>query len=103
MIVLTAIGGIVGVLALLTIASIWKGYVLTVLWGWFVVPTFGLPALALAPAIGLAMVVSFLTYQHTASQEPDPDVSTRMAKAIAHTLVMPALVLGIGWVVARFV
>lgn len=103
MIVLTAIGGIVGVLALLTIASIWKGYVLTVLWGWFVVPTFGLPALALAPAIGLAMVVSFLTHQSDASKEPDGEFSDRMLKAIAHTLVMPALVLGIGWVVARFV
>ena len=103
MVVFAAIGSIVGVLALLVVASMWKGYVLTILWAWFVSPTFGLPALALAPAIGFAMVVSFLTHQSDASKEPEGDFSERAIKAVAHTLVMPAFVLGIGWVVARFV
>lgn len=102
MVVMAAFGGFVGVLALLVLSSMWKGYVLTVLWAWFVVPTFGLPALAIAPAIGLAMVVSFLTHQRDASKEPEGDFSARMAKSVAHALVMPALVLGIGWVVHQF-
>ena len=102
MVALAALGGFVGVIGLLVLASMWKGYVLTALWAWFVVPTFGLPALAIAPAIGIAMVVSFLTHQSDASKEPDGDLSARMSRSIAHTLLMPALVLGIGWVVHQF-
>jgi putative Mn2+ efflux pump MntP len=102
MVFMSAFGGFVGVLALLTLSSMWRGYVLTVLWGWFVVPTFGLSALALAPAIGLAMVVSFLTHQSDATKEQEGDFSTRMARAAGYALVMPALVLGIGWVVHQF-
>lgn len=102
MIAMAAFGGFVGLIGLLAISSLWRGYVLTVLWAWFVVPTFGPPALAIAPAIGLAMVVSFLTHQSDATKEPEGDFSARMAKALAYALVMPAFVLGIGWIVQRF-
>jgi len=97
-----AVGFIAGVLVLLAISAIWKGYVLTVLWGWFVVPTFGLPALSLAPAIGMSMVVSFLTHQSDATKEQEGSSSERLAKAVAHALLVPALVLGIGAVVRHF-
>jgi putative Mn2+ efflux pump MntP len=102
MIALAAFGGIVGVFALLALSSIWKGYVLTVLWSWFVVPTFGAPLLTIAPAIGLAMVVGFLTHQSDATKTPEGDSSERFMRAVAHALVMPLLVLGIGWVVRQF-
>lgn len=102
MVAMAAFGGFVGLLALMVLSSMWKGYVLMILWAWFVVPTFGLPALAIAPAIGLAMVVSFLTYQSDASKEPECEFSERMAKAVARALLTPAFVLGIGWVVRQF-
>ena len=99
---LAGVGAIVGVLGLLAISAMWKGYVLTVLWGWFVVPTFGLPVLALAPAIGVSLVVSFLTHQSDATKEQEGSSSERFAKSVAHALLMPALVLGIGAVVRQF-
>ena len=102
MIALAALGGTVGLIALMTLSSMWRGYVLTVLWSWFVVPTFSLPALALAPAIGLSLIISFLTYQHDSAKEPEGEFADRMAKAIALALLMPAMVLGIGWVVHQF-
>lgn len=34
-----------------------RGVVLTVLWGWFVVPVFGLPALTVPVALGLVILV----------------------------------------------
>ena len=40
MIVMAAFGGVIGLLGLMVLSSMWKGYVLTVLWAWFVVPTF---------------------------------------------------------------
>jgi hypothetical protein len=99
---LAGVGFIVGVLGLLAISAMWKGYVLTVLWGWFVVPTFGLPVLALAQAIGMSLVVSFLTHQSDATKEQKGSWSQRFAKSVAYALLMPALVLGIGAVVRQF-
>ncbi len=60
---LAILGGAVGLGFLWFFGSIWSGYVLTILWHWFVVPTFQLPELTIFPAIGIAMVVSYLTYQ----------------------------------------
>ncbi|MBU4347936.1 hypothetical protein KJ671_00275 [Patescibacteria group bacterium] len=42
-----------------------RGYVLSVLWGWFIVPVFHLPELTLAVAIGIAMIMSIITHQHS--------------------------------------
>ena len=98
MIGLAAFGGLLGLMAL---SAMWKGYVLTVLWAWFVVPVFGLPALALAPAIGLSLVVSFLTYQHGVAQDDTGDFSDRIAKSVVNAMLWPAMALGIGWVVRQ--
>lgn len=38
-----------------------KGHVLSVLWGWFLVPSLGVPALNLVPAIGLSIIMELLT------------------------------------------
>lgn len=91
-----------GFLALIPLSAMWRGYVLTVLWAWFVMPTFGLPALGIAPAIGLALVVSFLTHQSDAAKKPEGDFAERMATAVAYAFLLPLLVLGIGWVVHQF-
>jgi hypothetical protein len=103
MVLMASIGWFVGVLALLALSLIWRGYVLAVLWGWFAVPTFGLPELALAPAMGLSLVVSFLTYQIDATKKQEGSEMARFTKAAAHSLLMPALALGVGWVVHQFV
>jgi hypothetical protein len=91
-----------GFLALIPLSVIWRGYALTVLWAWFVAPTFGLPELAIAPAIGLSLVVRYLTHQSDAVKTPEGDFGERMAKACAYALLLPLLVLGIGWVVHQF-
>lgn len=99
---LAEVGAIFGVLGLLAISAMWKGYVLTVLWGWFVAPTFGLPVLALAPAIGMSLLVSFLTYQSDATKTREGSSAQRFAKSVAHELLVTALALGIGAVVRQF-
>ena len=46
--------------------ALWRGFVLTKLWAWFIVPTFGLPMLTMIPAIGLSLVVGmFIPYNKT--------------------------------------
>jgi hypothetical protein len=63
MVFLAILGGFVGIVALVVLSTLLRGYALSVLWGWFMVPTLGLPHLSVAQAIGIAIVVSFLTYQ----------------------------------------
>jgi uncharacterized membrane protein SpoIIM required for sporulation len=48
-----------GVVFLTLAAVLIRGYCLSVLWGWFVVPIFGLPALTIAGALGLALVLNY--------------------------------------------
>jgi hypothetical protein len=53
-----------------------RGLVLQALWGWFIVTTFALPDLTLVQALGLSLVVSFLTMQ---LENDDPKNDTRSA------------------------
>lgn len=87
---------------LIAIGAIWNGYALTILWGWFVVPTFGAPMLALAPAIGLAMVASYLTHQYTPKVAREGSTWEQIGHALSHTAMKPAIALLVGWVVKQW-
>ena len=82
------------------LSAIWAGFTFSVLWAWFVVPTFSAPPLTIPVAIGLVLLVAFLTYQHSRSSTTG-DTST--AEMIARAILRPALVLLLGYVVHLFV
>lgn len=42
-------------------AIIFSGFTFSILWGWFVVPLFGLPALGIATALGVLLVATYAT------------------------------------------
>jgi len=103
---MTVLFAIFGIAGLLVVSSIWRGYVFSVLWKWFVVSfaaTVGVtvPLLSIPVAIGIAMVVSFLTYQYQYSKD-DRSEAEKLGGAFAIALVYPALVLLCGWVVTLF-
>jgi len=87
---------------LIVVGVLLKGYVLTVLWGWFVVTTFGLPALSLASAIGIALTVSFLTHQVIEQQEKKRDIADSVVHSVGVTVLHPLLALLMGWIVQKF-
>lgn len=86
-----------GFCLLIAAAAVWRGYVLSILWSWFIVPAFGLPALTVPLAIGLSLLVGFLTAQRL---KKDKDFD--WGAAIGHLIFGPAMVLLIGWCVTRF-
>ena len=88
----------------LTLSAIWRGYVLMMLWAWFVVPTFNLSDLVLTQAMGLALLVSFLTYQMDADKKPEEDVAftERVIRTLVNAALAPLLALVIGWCVHQF-
>ena len=93
---------IVGFIGMMIVSSIFNGYALSVLWGWFVVPTFGLPELTIAPAIGLAMVVSYLTHQHRTDEKSEKNFGEQMATTFSWAISKPLFALLFGWVVHLF-
>lgn len=51
-------------------AAIFSGYVFSVLWGWFVVSTFGLPAIGIAAAaLGVILVGTYVAHQYVPLDE----------------------------------
>jgi hypothetical protein len=91
-------GALIGIPALLAVTAIWRGYVLSILWGWFAVPAFGLPTLSIPLAIGLALIVGYLTADSTLERKRQG-----FGAAMAVSLLGPAFVLLVGWIVSRFV
>ncbi len=81
--------------ALIAASAIWRGYVLSILWIWFIVPAFGLSPLSIPYAIGFALVVSFLTPMPSKGKELD------WSNAIAQIAFAPALALLCGWIVTK--
>lgn len=58
-------GSIVGTYCWIATSVIFKGYTLSLLWEWFVTPAFWIPAIDLAPAIGLVLIAEYLPRQTT--------------------------------------
>ncbi len=78
--------------------SIWRGYVFSVMWLWFIVPVFAAPPLRIPYAIGLALVIGMLTHQ-TRKTEDDPS----MAHIMIVGALAPLVMLGVAWIVKLFV
>lgn len=58
-----------GYLVAIGLCPIIGGYTLSVLWGWFVVSSFGAPALSIAQAYGLMLVAGILRPSNPAVTE----------------------------------
>jgi hypothetical protein len=77
-----------------------QGYVLHVLWSWFMVSTFGLPELFISQAIGLMVVVNFASGRMGArtTKAEDDEWQGDLAKGIFN----PLIALLIGWIITWF-
>lgn len=97
---------LISLVVIIPLSAVLNGWVLTKLWGWFIVPTFGLPELGIVPAIGLAIIIEFLT-QHTTSRKSSDDDEyksngQKVAIIIAKDIFIALSYLLIGWVVSLF-
>lgn len=90
---------IIATFALAPFSMMWRGYVLTKLWAWFVVTRFSIPMIDLPSAIGLAVTVHFLTYQNIRTPKDERPLSEQMMATILSMALLPAFVLFIGWIV----
>lgn len=94
----TALALLVGAIILLPLVSLLNGWVLSILWGWFVVPTLHLPPLTLFPAIGIALVAAFLIYVPSI-EHPNDTMRKTIARVIGLTFGRSFSYLAFGWVI----
>lgn len=79
-----------------------NGWVLSKLWLWFVVPIFGFKPLTVVQAIGIALVVRFLTADTTTSpKNPDETNAEKFAKILVPYFIS-IIALGMGYLVKLF-
>ena len=81
--------------------ALWRGYVLFLLWAWFVVPTFGAPTLSIPAAIGVSLIVTYLARDGRPAEKVKK-FSEQLASALVRAGLAPLIALGIGSVVRVF-
>ena len=100
------LGWLVAIAGVFVLGPLWSGYVLSVLWGWFLVPAFHLPQISIALAIGISLVVNMLTAKSSSESVEsgkDKGLSESFIRALAFACLYPLLALGIGAIVHAFV
>lgn len=91
-------GSLAALILTLVWGAFWAGLAASVLWSWFAVPIFGLPALGVAQAYGIALVLrSFRGMTHEDSKT-DRSVGEVFARCIMLPPLMCGLLLLCGWV-----
>ncbi len=85
-------------IGLFTYLVIIRGFVLVKLWLWLIVPTFGLTVLSLPAAIGVSLVVGFLTSELKTA----PDKEEATAFGLVLILINPFLSLLFGYIISLF-
>ena len=98
-----ALGYIVSWIVTLIGGTLLRGWALSILWGWFIVSTFHAQPLRIVEAIGVSLVVGFLTasYPKASTTESRPQ-SLLLIEAIGYSFLLPFITLGVGWIVHLF-
>jgi hypothetical protein len=96
-----AVFGVPAAALLIAARMVWTGYALAVLWGWFMVPAFQLPALSVPMAIGVSMVLGGMTgLKRSHDEMSDP---AKKWQAFVYPFLSPAFALAFGWIVKHYV
>lgn len=86
-------------LSTIVVAIVLRAWVLTVLWGWFLVPL-GIPEVSIPTAIGIALILGLFT-QHLAKEENKE--KNIIADIGIRAIGAPIVSLVLGWIVTFFV
>lgn len=94
-------GGFAAWLLLMFYSAILSGYALSVLWAWFIVATFSAPQISVPAAVGLALVVSYLTHQ-ISDRKSERTFTEQLVHGFSWATFKPLFALAVGWVVKGF-
>lgn len=99
------LGTLATVLIIGLLSSILNGWVLTILWGWFIVPLFSLPPLSLPIAIGIALIIKMLTASNInpRSDKTNEEKFKAFGQLLLSLFLTPMIALLWGWIFHFFV
>src|SRR3954465_13392868 len=87
-------------MVVIVLSTIYSGFVLSILWAWFMVKTFALPALTISQALGVSIVVRFLTWEYPTNK--DEKASDSVPVSLVKVFAIPPLALIFGYIVPLF-
>ena len=90
-------GGFAAIILTLVWGAFWAGLAASVLWGWFVVPIFGLPAIGVAQAYGLALVLRSFRGMIPEDSKTDKSAGEVIVRCFTLPPLMCGLLLVVGW------
>lgn len=82
-------------------AALLRGWVLSLLWAWFVVPL-GVPPITYLHAVGISLLASLLTHKNSPADDAaleKKNAHEKIVEGIATMLVGPLFVLLLGWLI----
>lgn len=94
---IAGIAAVLGIIALFALALVWRGLVLSIMWGWFIVPL-GAPEIGVALAIGIAGTIGMITHKMDGGEKPEGQATKEMVMLFT----VPLILLGLGWIVHQF-
>ena len=94
--IIIALLGIVALFAFLALMGVYYAFVLSVLWGWFVVPL-GVAKIGMAHAYGLSLIPTTILGVRGLYAPED-----KRTESVASALIMPAAALLFGWIALGF-
>lgn len=96
--------GLVAILVLVVYSVCLSGWAFSLLWGWFIVPVFGAPMLLVSQAIGISLVVTYLTHHdRVSSKKKEGETFTSvMIEIILTATIKPLFAVGMGWLITLF-
>ncbi len=82
------------------------GYVISILWAWFITPIFAIPVPAIIACSGLAVFTSYITgvaSNSAVAAAKRKDEGSDSSYMVIVGLIHPWMVLGLGWLIHQFV
>jgi len=95
------LGSLAVIFGMVAIIAILDGWILCILWRWFIVPLFGLPELNIGSAIGISLIIGLLTGKKTDNQKKEEKENGKTGKSF-NIICIPLLILFVGWIVHLF-
>ena len=77
------------------------GYTITVLWGWFITPQFGLAVPSMVNSLGIALLIGYITSNYTYAED-NRDPYTIFASTMVRAFLRPVYFLLFGWILLHY-
>ncbi|MCQ9618380.1 hypothetical protein L1889_18240 [Paenalcaligenes niemegkensis] len=103
MIASTAVGVIAIVILSIAWSALWFGLALSVLWGWFIVPLFGVAQIGAAQAYGLILVLRVLQAKAPSKDEQKASFGERIVRIVWVPPLAAGVLILTGWAVSAWV